>query len=49
MVEALGASGHTITYVGIGARGIHQRIAYQFGVAPRFHRGTLIAQTQEQL
>jgi type II secretory pathway predicted ATPase ExeA len=51
-VETLDASAHTIIYVGnagIGARGIHQHIAYQLGVAPRFHRGALIAQTAELL
>ncbi len=51
-VESLDPAGHTIIYVGnagIGARGIHQHIAYQLGVAPRFHRGALIAQTAELL
>jgi len=51
-VDRLDAAAHTIIYVGnagIGARGIHQHIAYQLGVAPRFHRGALIAQTQELL
>ncbi len=51
-VDRLDTAAHTIIYVGnagIGARGIHQHIAYQLGVAPRFHRGALIAQTQELL
>ena len=51
-IETLDAAAHTIIYVGnagIGARGIHQHIAYQLGVAPRFHRGSLIAQTAELL
>ena len=51
-IESLDASAHTIIYVGnagIGARGIHQHIAYHLGVAPRFHRGALIAQTAELL
>jgi type II secretory pathway predicted ATPase ExeA len=33
----------------VGARGIHQQIAYALGVAPRFHRGALIAQTADLL
>lgn len=51
-IGQLDASAHTIIYVGnaaIGARGIHQHIAYQLGVTPRFHRGSLIAQTAELL
>jgi type II secretory pathway predicted ATPase ExeA len=51
-VDSLDQSAHTIIYVanaGIGARGIHQHLAYQLGVAPRFHRGALIAQTAELL
>ena len=51
-IDSLDPSGHTIIYVGnagIGARGIHQHIAYQLGVAPRFHRGALIAQSAELL
>ena len=51
-VDSLDPSAHTVIYVGnagIGARGIHQHIAYQLGVAPRFHRGALIAQTQDLL
>jgi type II secretory pathway predicted ATPase ExeA len=51
-VAGLDASRHTIIYVGnaaVGARGIHQQIAYQLGVAPRFHRGALINQTYDLL
>jgi len=51
-IETLDPSGHTIIYVGnagVGARGIHQHISYHLGVAPRFHRGALIAQTAELL
>ena len=51
-VDALDPAAHTIVYVGnagIGARGIHQHLAYQLGVTPRFHRGALIAQTSELL
>jgi len=51
-IDQLDHNAHTIIYVGnaaIGARGIHQHIAYQLGVAPRFHRGALIAQTTELL
>jgi type II secretory pathway predicted ATPase ExeA len=51
-VAALDDSAHTVIYVGnaaIGARGIHQQIAHTLGVAPRFHRGALIAQTHQLL
>ncbi len=51
-VADLDASRHTIIYIAnpaVGARGIHQQIAYALGVAPRFHRGALIAQTAELL
>jgi type II secretory pathway predicted ATPase ExeA len=51
-VESLDRAAHTIIYVGnagVGARGIHQHIAYALGVAPRFHRGALINQTYELL
>ncbi len=51
-IDSLDASAHTIIYVGnagIGARGIHQHLAYQLGAAPRFHRGALIAQSSELL
>jgi type II secretory pathway predicted ATPase ExeA len=51
-VADLDASRHTIVYIAnpaVGARGIHQQIAYALGVAPRFHRGALIAQTTELL
>ena len=51
-IDSLDPSAHTIIYVGnagIGARGIHQHIAYQLGVAPRFHLGSLIAQSSELL
>lgn len=45
-------SRHTIVYIAnpaVGARGIHQQIAYALGVAPRFHRDALIAQSAELL
>lgn len=48
----LDASRHTIIYIAnpaVGARGIHQQIALALGVAPRFHRGALIAQTADLL
>lgn len=51
-IDTLDHASHTIIYTGnagIGARGIHQHIAYQLGAAPRFHRGALIAQTQDLL
>ena len=51
-VAGLDASRHTIIYIAnpaIGARGIHQHIAHALGVAPRFHRGALIAQTADLL
>ncbi|MGH3951087.1 MAG: ExeA family protein [Pseudonocardiaceae bacterium] len=51
-VADLDASKHTIIYVAnpaVGARGIHQQIAHTLGVAPRFHRGALIAQTADLL
>ena len=51
-VADLDASKHTIIYIGnpaVGARGIHQQLAHALGVAPRFHRGALIAQTHELL
>jgi type II secretory pathway predicted ATPase ExeA len=51
-VDTLDPNAHTIIYVGnaaVGARGIHQHIAYHLGVAPRFHRGALITQTTELL
>jgi type II secretory pathway predicted ATPase ExeA len=51
-VADLDASKHTVIYIAnptVGARGIHQQIAYALGVAPRFHRGALIAQTAELL
>lgn len=51
-VADLDPSKHTIIYVAnpaVGARGIHQQIAYALGVAPRFHRGALIAQTADLL
>ena len=51
-VADLDASRHTVVYVAnpaVGARGIHQQIAYALGVAPRFHRGALIAQTADLL
>jgi type II secretory pathway predicted ATPase ExeA len=51
-IDRLDASAHTIIYVanaGVGARGIHQHIAGHLGVAPRFHRGALIAQTADLL
>lgn len=51
-VAGLDASKHTIAYVAnpaVGARGIHQQLAYALGVAPRFHRGALIAQTADLL
>lgn len=51
-VADLDAARHTIVYVAnpaVGARGIHQQIAYALGVAPRFHRGALIAQTADLL
>lgn len=51
-IDSLDPSAHTIIYVGnagVGARGIHQHIAYHLGVAPRFHRGALISQTAELL
>jgi type II secretory pathway predicted ATPase ExeA len=51
-VADLDQSQHTIIYVsnpGVGARGLHQQISLALGVAPRFHRGTLIAQTADLL
>jgi type II secretory pathway predicted ATPase ExeA len=51
-IDGLDQAAHTVIYVGnagVGARGIHQHIAYALGVAPRFHRGALIAQTYELL
>jgi type II secretory pathway predicted ATPase ExeA len=51
-IERLDASAYTVIYVanaGVGARGIHQHIAHHLGVAPRFHRGALIAQTADLL
>lgn len=51
-VADLQASRHTVVYLAnpaVGARGIHQHIAYALGVAPRFHRGALIAQSAELL
>lgn len=51
-VADLDASHHTIIYIAnpaVGARGIHQQIAHALGVAPRFHRGALIAQTADLL
>jgi type II secretory pathway predicted ATPase ExeA len=51
-VADLDASRHTIVYIAnpaVGARGIHQQIAHALGVAPRFHRGALIAQTADLL
>lgn len=51
-VDQLDQASHTVIYLGnpaVGARGIHQQIAYALGVAPRFHRGALIAQTADLL
>jgi type II secretory pathway predicted ATPase ExeA len=51
-VADLDACRHTVIYVAnpaAGARGLHQQLAYALGVAPRFHRGALIAQTADLL
>lgn len=51
-IADLDQSKHTIVYIAnpaVGARGLRQQLTLALGVAPRFHRGALIAQTADLL